>query len=196
MKRDLGEIAHGARRARSTARVRLPGVAWMRAVALVAALIVSAAVTASPAGSTTAHPRCHTRDLAGALQRGSPGAGQRYAVLVLRNRSRRTCFVFGYVGMLLVNRHGGPVPTRVIRDRARGRRVTLAPGARASSLLHWTVVPSSGEPASGPCEPTAYRLRVTPPDETTYLQLRWRLGPVCDRGRINVLRLRAGSRGF
>src|SRR5207249_3912096 len=143
--------------------------------------------TVAASGASTIVPRCHTRDLAAALKRGSPGAGQRYATLRLRNRSGHRCTVFGYIGAQLVGAHRRPLPTNVVRDRTRTpRRVTLAPGHSAATLLHWGAIPGPGEPQRGQCEPTPRRIRITPPDETTQLTVRWRYGPVCQHGRIDV----------
>ena len=149
-----------------------------------------AAVLAARAASAVL-PRCHTADLAATLKRGSPGAGQRYATVVLRNRSAHRCTVFGYVGAQLVDVRGRPLPTRIVRDRTRApRRVTLAPGRSATSLLHWSAIAGPGEPQRAPCEPPPRTIRITPPDETTQLTMRWRFGPVCERGRIDVRPLR------
>ncbi len=48
---------------------------------------------------------------------GSPGAGQRYAFLVLTNIAGVTCQVLGYPGMRLANA-AGPIVTRVSRVAA------------------------------------------------------------------------------
>src|SRR5438067_3986 len=61
---------------------------------------------ASPSGSATAGAtvgRCHTAQLSATLTAGSPGAGQRYATLVLENTGRGTCTVHGYGGIQLVS---------------------------------------------------------------------------------------------
>src|SRR5918911_4673378 len=106
----------------------------IRLAASIAALASLLAIATS--GASTAVPRCHTADLAATLKRGSPGAGQRYATLVLRNRTAHRCTVFGYVGAQLVGVSGRPLPTRIVGDRTRvPRRVTLAPGRRATALL-------------------------------------------------------------
>ncbi|HEX4344095.1 MAG TPA: DUF4232 domain-containing protein [Solirubrobacteraceae bacterium] len=170
----------------------------MRSVRIVwvGVLAAGALLVATSSASSAATTRCHTRDLSGTLHAGSPGAGQRYAVLVLRNRSQSTCSVAGYVGMRLLDAKGRGLPTNVVRDSAKPQRVSLRAGARASTLLHWTAIPSGSEPTSGACEPTPAKVEVTPPDETTHLLVPWRLGAVCGKGRIDILRLRAGTHGF
>jgi hypothetical protein len=66
------------------------------------------------------------------------------------------------------------------------RRVILAPGRRAQTLLHWGVIPGPGEPQERQCEPTPRKIRITPPDETTQLVLGWPFGAVCEHGSFEV----------
>lgn len=154
-------------------------------IALVAVLV--AATVATPASA--APGRCHKRDLSAHLRAHSPGAGQRYATLVLVNRSSERCTVYGYPGaQLLRHRHGHKrVPTDIVRDRSRTpRRVTLRPGGRARSGWHWGAVAGPGEPQHGRCEPVAKRIEITPPNAFRHFTIRWRMGPVCEHGRIEV----------
>jgi hypothetical protein len=154
--------------------------------------VLAGALTAIavPGAAGAASPRCHTSGLSAKLGRVDAGAGQRFVRLTLRNRSGHTCHTRGWVGMQLVRNHGQSVPTQVVRSRPPSRRVVLAPGQRAVTTLHWTVIPGAGEPQQSACEPTAQHVRVTPPDETTFLRLRWTGGPVCQSGRIDVTPLR------
>jgi hypothetical protein len=155
----------------------------------------TATVGGGPAGAG-AHrtDRCHTSNLSATLVEGSPGAGQRYAQIVLTNRSSATCTVYGYGGMLLLDAHKHALPTNVHRDPSTPpRKVTLAPGGKAHSQLHWTVIPGPGEPTTGPCEPTPAYLQVTPPDERARLTTTWSFGPVCQHGRIDQGAYRAGG---
>jgi hypothetical protein len=73
-----------------------------------------------------------------------------------------------------------------------GQPVTIKPGATAVSRLHWGAVTSTGDSQSGQCQPTPSVLTVIPPDEHTALRIRWTLGPVCDRGRLEQQAYRAG----
>jgi hypothetical protein len=143
----------------------------------------------SGASPTTSGPgavgRCHTSELSASLQPGSPGAGQRYATLVLTNTSGGPCTIHGYGGLGLTGAGGAAVPTQQVRlaDPA-PETVTLAPGRSASAQLHWGAVSATGDATSGPCQPTPAALHVIPPDETASLSVPWTQGPVCDRGRI------------
>lgn len=165
---------------------------------LIVSLAVGLGLAASASGAASATavrsmPACHTSDLSGVLEPGSPGAGQRYATLALRNRSHHTCHTYGYVGMLFLDRHGHALPTDVVRASSyRPHRVVVAPGTRAATLLHWSVIPGVGD-RGGRCE-TPYRVEVTPPDQTTHLIIRWSGGQVCERGRVSVIRLAYAGR--
>jgi len=153
-----------------------------------AILAIAFAVAAVPSASAASPAaRCHTSQLAASLSAGSPGAGQRYALLSLRNRSRQTCRVFGYAGLQLLDSKRRKLPTNVVRERAKApRRIVLAPGRRTRALLHWAVVPGVGEPQAGACEPAPRWVEVTPPDEQAFLLIPWRFGAVCQRGRIDI----------
>ncbi len=155
---------------------------------------VTSASAASPSSGAQAHGpgRCHTSMLSAHVRLGSPGAGQRYAFLVLTNSSGVTCRVFGYPGMQLVTSSGASIATNVVRTSPSPQLVTVRPGAHVYSQLHWTVVPASNE-TSNPCEPTPAAVHVTPPDETAALTTSWPGGSVCQHGRIGVMPFKPGS---
>ena len=138
----------------------------------------------TPTGSASPG-RCHTGELTGSLVPGSPGAGQRYATVVLENTGGRTCTLHGYGGIGLVDAAGSPLPTRQVRVASPApTTVTLAPHGSARSQLHWSVVPGGGDATSGPCQPAPAALQVIPPDETDHLSVTWGQGPVCQGGTI------------
>jgi len=129
--------------------------------------------------------RCHTADLTAGLHQLDPGAGQRYDVLVLTNRSTSSCRVYGYGGIQLLDAARRPLPTQQLRGRyAPPQLVLLRPGASAHSVLHWTVVPDNAEGQTWPCQPTPSYLLVTPPDETQPITVVWSSGSVCQHGQI------------
>jgi Protein of unknown function (DUF4232) len=146
-----------------------------------------AAASTSPgggAGGTVS--RCHTGELTGSLVPGSPGAGQRYATLVLENTGGRTCTLHGYGGIGLVDSAGSPLPTHQVRIASPApATVTLAPHGTARSQLHWSAVAGTGDSTSGPCQPAPAALQVIPPDETDHLSVAWGQGPVCEGGTIS-----------
>jgi hypothetical protein len=159
----------------------------------VGTLGAAAAQATSATGTTT---ECRTVDLSAQLKAGSPGAGQRYATVVLTNVSGHTCTVTGYGGLGLLGAPGQGVPTDLRRvPTPAPATVSLAPGASARSLLHWTVIPATDEPGTV-CEPTAVTVVVTPPDQTTAALRPWTFGPVCQHGRIDQNAYVAGSAAF
>lgn len=131
--------------------------------------------------------RCAPSMLSGRLVAGSPGAGQRYATLIVTNSSHANCTLYGYSGLQLTDSDGKPLPTQLVRAaNPAPRLVVLATGKSASADLHWGVVPGSGEPDTGPCEPTPTSIAVIPPDEYSPFSAPWNFGPVCQGGRIEV----------
>jgi len=148
------------------------------------------------AGATTGVAQCSTADLSGQLKAGSPGAGQRYATVVLTNTSGHTCTVGGYGGLGLLGAPGQGVPTDLRRVASPApTTVTLAPDGSVRSLLHWTVNGATDEPGAT-CEPTAATVVVTPPNQTTALLRPWTFGPVCQHGLIWQNAYVAGSAAF
>jgi hypothetical protein len=130
--------------------------------------------------------RCRTPMLSGSLHLTGAGAGQRYAELVLRNSSNEACSLYGYSGLQLIDSNGTPLPTRVKRTENPGPSLlTIPPAGEAKATLHWSVVPSEGEPVDRPCQPTPAATDVTPPDETNSLRVRWVDGAVCGFGSID-----------
>jgi hypothetical protein len=119
-------------------------------------------------GSTTTTkagtPTCTTAQLQGELGRLSPGAGQLYAPLILRNTSSTTCEVRGFPGVSVLDASGTQLGEPATREGAEGGAVVLQPGGVASAALHTT---NAG--IGGACEPTSAQMRVFPPNQTEAL---------------------------
>jgi Protein of unknown function (DUF4232) len=141
----------------------IPRPHWLLAAAALGALAL-----AGGGSSATVNP-CVASQLAASFRvvPGSAGAGNIVYALRLRNRTGRTCFVSGLAGLRLLGKTGRALPTRVIRVLPPGLkvvRVVLRPGRAAKADARFTPdVPGPGEPVTSQCEPTAYRIRVTPP---------------------------------
>src|SRR6185312_679481 len=90
-----------------TRRLRVAALAGGTALGLAALgfVVVPAASASSPT------PECRTADLGVTLKAGSPGAGQRYATVVLTDVSGHSCTVTGYGGLGLLGSPGQGVPT-------------------------------------------------------------------------------------
>ena len=139
-----------------------------------------------PAGAKPADTRCTAADLTGELKDSDAGAGQRYATLVVTNKSGKACTLFGYGGMELRRKDGERVPTKAERTADPGpKTVMLPPGQKAGKKLHWSPIPAGEEPTDGPCAPTPDVLAVTPPDDTKQFTVPWAGGYVCNGGKID-----------
>ncbi|GLX07753.1 hypothetical protein Misp03_46790 [Microbispora sp. NBRC 16548] len=139
--------------------------------------------------STGAAPeRCRTTGLRARVGRQDPAAGNRYAPLVLTNTSGKTCWVYGFVGLVLIDGRGDVLRTRTRRESVTPHRVTLRPGASAHARLHWTVVPSGHETRC----PSSARLMIIPPDEVAHLEVPF-TATVCDDGRIDARPMAPGA---
>jgi hypothetical protein len=162
----------------------------------VIALLALVAALASPA----AVQPCTASQLGGSFTviPGSPGAGNISYLLRLRNRSAKTCFVSGLAQLRLLSNNGRPLPTKVVpvfRPGLTAVRVVLRPGRSAKAEARFSPdIPGPGEPQTrGPCEPKAYRLRITPPPGGGTL-----VGPVtpptpvCEHGTISLRALSPG----
>ncbi|GAA2825021.1 DUF4232 domain-containing protein [Crossiella cryophila] len=129
--------------------------------------------------------RCTAATLRGELKAGDPGAGQRYATLLVTNTGKANCTLYGYGGLALLDGSGNALRTQLERKPSPGPKlVTLRPGGKAGKELHWGAVPGPGEPTSGPCQPAPAKISVIPPDERTPFELGWSFGPVCQQGKI------------
>lgn len=172
-------------------RPRLTALAGATALGL-----TTLGVVVPMASASSPPPECRTVDLGFTLKAGSPGAGQRYATVVLTDVSGHSCSVTGYGGLGLLGFPGQGVPTDLRRQASPAQAtVVLSPGQSARSLLHWSVIPSAGEP-SAVCEPSAATAVLTPPDETTSALRAWSFGQVCAHGLIQQNAYVAGSAAF
>jgi hypothetical protein len=149
--------------------------------------------TSSNMGSRALAQPCRTVQLHGSLGGFDAGAGQRYVQLTLTNVAKVRCSVSGYPGLELVAVDGRGIPTKVVRSPIGSvTQLTVSPGRRVSSVLHWIGIPLDDEAQTGPCEPTPAHANITPPGETTSLSVAWSFGPVCGHGEIDTRPLRVG----
>jgi hypothetical protein len=170
---------------RRTHRIVTP--AALSAVAA-AALI---GITAAPSQAATRPGWADTSSLSVRVHALDAGAGQRYATVILTNKTHKTVRTEGYVGLQLLNSHSKDVTTHVVRDRGRVVLITLKPGQSAYTRLHWAAVPAAGEPTKAEKNPTW--LEVTPPDSYHHLNTAWKLGDVLQKGRIDITPLAKGT---
>jgi len=167
---------------------------------LVAAGIVGALACAGggPAMGVGVQP-CKASQLRGTFKviPGSPGAGSISYRLRLTKTVGPTCFVSGLPGMRLLSKTGKPLPTKVtpaFRPGLTAVKVTLAYGKSAKADARFSPdIPGPGEPQTGaPCEPKAYRVRVTvPPGGGTLVAPILPPTTFCVRGTMSVRALSA-----
>ncbi|KUN18826.1 hypothetical protein AQJ23_39555 [Streptomyces antibioticus] len=148
-------------------------------------------ITAGPSQAAARPVWADTSSLSVRVHALDAGAGQRYATVILTNKTHKTVETEGYVGLQLLNSRNRDVPTRVVRDRGRVVLITLKPGQSAYTRLHWGAVPAAGEPTKAEKNPTA--LEVTPPDSRHHLNTAWKLGEVLQKGRIGISPLAKGT---
>jgi hypothetical protein len=126
--------------------------------------------------------------LSATLQYAGAGAGQRGALLTVRNTSRQTCTLFGYAGLQLLGANGAAVRTNLERNADPSPKLLqLAPGASATADVTYSAINSDDEPGAGNCEPQPVSALVTPPDERDPLTTSWgHMGPVCQHGQMRI----------
>ncbi|MFB9678651.1 DUF4232 domain-containing protein [Streptosporangium vulgare] len=165
-----------------------PGSAPPRPVAAAVAVQAAGLRVTDTAPGANAAARCRTEALAARVGTVNAGAGQRYAPLVFTNRSGRTCWVYGFVGLIMIDGSGDALRTRTRRENVKPRRITLRPGASAHATLHWNQVPGGNNPCV-----TSARLMIIPPDEVAHLEIPFR-ATVCGDGRLDVTPMAPGTR--
>ncbi|MEW2544298.1 DUF4232 domain-containing protein [Streptomyces sp. NPDC047002] len=139
----------------------------------------SVGARAADGGRTAAAPagvsRCHTSQLRASVGPEDPGAGQENYALVLTNTSGRTCTVHGFPGFAFVDSSGRQVTQDPQRVGGQKQTVRLAPGHSAWAALGFPNPGVVGGRTATPAE-----VRITPPDETAYLTVSWKGGPVSE----------------
>jgi hypothetical protein len=123
---------------------------------------------------------------------GSAGAGNIVYRLRLSDSSSRACFVTGLPRVTLLDTHGRKLPTRASSAGRPGRltaiMVPLTSGRSATLTARFSPdVPGQGEPVSArQCEPTAYRLRVSPSGGGAVVVPATPPTPVCEHGSLQL----------
>jgi len=137
------------------------------------AVIGAGAPTASPATA----PRCATTSLDLALGVTKQTASTQYQVpIIFTNVSAQPCSLLGFPGTDFGA--GGTFPVSLVRTPAKPARVSLVPGGQAHAVLTYLAGPDPTCDAGGPWIPST--LTITPPDDTTSVQIPWPGGSVDD----------------
>jgi hypothetical protein len=136
-------------------------------------------------------PACRGDDLDGtfAVVAGSAGAGQISYELTLTNKGTSACWVSGIPDAQLLDASGSPLPTHVAAARpgeSLAARIELAPGDSAYAQARFSPdVPGVGEQHSGPCEPKAATMRVSPQGGGALEVPVKPPTPVCEQGALS-----------
>lgn len=118
---------------------------------------------------------------------GSGAAGQVEYRLTLKNQGPGRCYVFGLPEAQLLAADGTALPTHVAAAQAStsSSRVVLAAGASAVAQARFSPdVPGTGDSQTGPCQPKAVTLRVTPNGGGSVDAPIQPPSSVCERGRL------------
>ena len=162
-----------------------------------------AAPAPAPADPATPPPAraaesCKGPQLALSSEGGDAGAGNRVSIIGLQNIGTRTCSLTGYPGVVLQDRQGRDLtairaeetPGSYFRAGQTPAPVDLKPQAKAFFDIAWTAIPHEdiGETTC----PSAARIRVTAPGDTSAVSLDQTFSPCGRRIRVSPIRPVAG----
>ncbi|GAB3149805.1 hypothetical protein GCM10027258_46880 [Amycolatopsis stemonae] len=164
----------------------------------VTALTVTGAAVLATAGTAVAMPtdfRCTSAQVDTTLVAGSPGAGQRYASVEFTAKPGESCTLQGALPVALAGAPGVTVtPDPAAADAP---SVTVAEGAPASMLLHWTGI-EGPENQVRPASVTVTAPQTTTPRGDTSdpaITLPWNQGPLDDAAEAHGLTVGAVTAG-
>jgi len=151
-------------------------------------------------GATPASaPPCRGPQLRLSNEGGDAGAGNRVANIGLQNVGTQPCSLTGYPTVVLQDAQGRNL-TAIRGEQAAGSYFTpgqppapvvLAPGAKAAFELAWSAIPHEGQ-GERTC-PSAARIRVTTPGDTSPASLELSLAPCGGRVKVSPIRSLAGA---
>jgi hypothetical protein len=130
-----------------------------------------------PTASSATAPRCTTASLDVALGAANQvAAAQSQVPIVFTNVSTQPCSLLGFPGTDFGA--AGALAVSLVRTPAKPARINLAPGDQAHAVLTYLAGPDPTCDAGGPWIPST--LTITPPDDTTSVQIPWPGGSVDD----------------
>jgi len=149
---------------------------------------------AAPGGVLPAAAPCKGPQLRLSNEGGDAGAGNRVANIGVQNIGASTCSLTGYPEVVLQDSRGRNL-TAIRSEQSPGSYftagqapapVTLAPQARAAFELAWSAIPHEGQ-GEKTC-PSASRIRVTAPGDTSPVSLDMSFAPCGGRVRVSPVR--------
>lgn len=156
--------------------------------------VPESAPAAAGAPGPAAVPPCRGPQLKLNSEGSDAGAGNRVSVLSVSNLGVQACSLNGYPGVVLQDRQGRDLtgirveqtPGNYFRTSPNPTPVVLVPQAKAFFDLAWTVVPDASQ-GQGAC-PSAVRIRMTAPGDTSPVSLDQTLSPCGGRIRVSPFR--------
>lgn len=151
-------------------------------------------VQPAPGGVLPASAPCRGPQLKLAEEGGDAGAGNRVSILSLQNIGTQACSLTGYPGLTLQDARDRNLTTvrteqnlgSYFRQGQAPTPVNLAPQAKAYFDLAWNVVPHEGQ-GERTC-PSATRLRLTAPGDTSAVNLAKAFTPCGGRVQVSPVR--------
>jgi hypothetical protein len=132
--------------------------------------VATAVVGAGPPTASATAPRCATTSLHVALGAIKQVVNTQYQVpIVFTNVSAQPCSLLGFPGTDFGA--AGALPVSLVRTPVKPARINLAQGGQAHAILTFLAGPDPTCDAGGPWIPST--LTVTPPDDTTSVQIPW-----------------------
>ncbi|GLS00715.1 hypothetical protein GCM10007859_07230 [Brevundimonas denitrificans] len=148
----------------------------------------------APGGVLPASAPCRGPQLKLSADGGDAGAGNRVSILGVQNVGAQACSLTGYPTLTLQDRQGrnltairaDQTPGGYFRQGQAPTPVELAPQGKAFFDIAWNVVPNEGNGETA-C-PSAARIRMTAPGDTSPVSLAQALTPCGGRIRVSPFR--------
>ncbi|MEY4556473.1 MAG: hypothetical protein RL093_1592 [Pseudomonadota bacterium] len=148
----------------------------------------------APGGVLPASAPCRGPQLKLSADGGDAGAGNRVSILGVQNVGIRACSLTGYPTVVLQDRQGrnltairaDQTPGSYFRQGQAPTPVELAPQGKAFFDIAWNVVPNEGN-GEATC-PSATRIRMTAPGDTSPVSLNQTFTPCGGRIRVSPFR--------
>jgi len=118
---------------------------------------------------TVTETTCNADELSLALAAADAAAGTYSYNLTFTNIGTRTCTLFGFPGVSLVNDNGNMIGSPAERtENSQEITMTLEPQGKVKAILY---AANSDNFSEGQCTPGATKVRVYPPNDTGYLSV-------------------------
>ena len=126
---------------------------------------------------TSVETTCNADELSIQVEDADASAGTLSYAILLTNSSKRSCTLYGFPGVSLVDGNGNQVGTPA--ERATNypeERMVLAPGAKAKSVAS---ISNSTNFTDGHCKTGVAKLRIYPPNDTGYISVDTNISAWC-----------------